>query len=45
MIEVSRVVMELKSFFFNTLYCWTAEFVFPNVLNFHDFVVLFSPSN
>jgi hypothetical protein len=37
--------MELKSFFFNTFYFWTTGFVYPNLLSFHDFIVLFSLSS
>jgi hypothetical protein len=37
-----RTLEELKSFFFNTLYHWTTSFVFPLVLSFNDFLVLFS---
>jgi hypothetical protein len=28
--------VELKSFFFNTIYIWTAVFVATSVLSFHD---------
>jgi hypothetical protein len=37
--------MELKSFFFNTLYLWTAAYIFPLVLSFYDFLILFSSSS
>jgi hypothetical protein len=36
-----RTLKEIKSFFFNTLYLWTDNFVFPFVLNYHDFLVFF----
>jgi hypothetical protein len=33
--------VEFKSLFFNYLYLWKAVFVFSNLLNFHDFLILF----
>ena len=33
-----RMLLELKSFLFDTLYILTAAFVAPLVLNFHDFL-------
>jgi heme O synthase-like polyprenyltransferase len=33
-----KMLAELKSFFFDTLYILTAAFVAPLVLNFHDFL-------
>jgi hypothetical protein len=44
MIEVSkiaRILEELWSFLFYTLYIWTATFVAPLVLSFHDFFYSF----
>jgi hypothetical protein len=32
------------SFFFYSLYSWTAEFLTPLVFSFNDFLVLFSSS-
>lgn len=40
-----RTVVEQKFFSFNTLYLWTAAFVFPNLVSFQDFLVSFSPSS
>jgi hypothetical protein len=34
----------IKSLFFNTLYLWTASFISPLVISYHDFLVLFAPS-
>jgi hypothetical protein len=39
-----RSLEELKSFFLNTLYLWTAAYISPLVINFHDFLVPFAPS-
>jgi hypothetical protein len=39
-----RLVVELKSLFFNTFYLWVPSFVYPNLLSFHDFLVRFSHS-
>jgi hypothetical protein len=39
-----KTVAEFKSFFFKTLYHWTAALDF-NVLSFHDFLDLFSLSS
>jgi len=36
--------VEFKSFFFNNLYLWISMFVYPNLLSFYDFLVLFSLS-
>ena len=38
-----RMVVELKFFFFNTLFLQTVALNFPNVLDFHVFLD-FSPS-
>jgi hypothetical protein len=40
-----RIVDEIKSLFFNTLYLWTTDFVSPLVISYHDFIVLFAPTN
>jgi hypothetical protein len=40
-----RTVVELKYFFFNTLYLWTNALDFANVLGFHEFLDLFSLSS
>jgi hypothetical protein len=40
-----RTLEELKSLFFSTLYFWTTIFVSPLLISYHDFSVLFSPSN
>jgi hypothetical protein len=39
-----RSLEELKSFFLNILYLWTAAYVYLLVISFHDFLVLFVPS-
>jgi hypothetical protein len=36
-----RTLEEIKSLFFYTLYLWTAAFVSPLVISYHDFLVLF----
>jgi hypothetical protein len=38
-----KTLEEIKSPFFNTLYLWTAAFVYPLVISHHDFLVLFTP--
>jgi hypothetical protein len=40
-----RMLEELKSFFFNTLYMWTVAYVSHLIQSFHDFLILFSPSS
>jgi hypothetical protein len=40
-----RTMKELKYFYFNTLYLWTAAYISSLVLSFHDFFVLFSSSS
>jgi hypothetical protein len=35
--------VELESFFFLTLFTWTAAFVAVKELSFHNFLVLFYP--
>jgi hypothetical protein len=40
-----RMLEELVSFFFYTLYLWTTAFVAHFLLNFHDFLVFISPSS
>jgi len=43
--DLERSSAELESFcFFFTLFTWTAAFVAPWELSFHNFLVLFSPS-
>jgi hypothetical protein len=43
--DLERLSAELESFFFFfTLLTWTAAFVAPWELSFHNFLVLFSPS-
>jgi hypothetical protein len=45
MICVLRTLNELKSLFFITLYIWTAAYIYPLVLSYHDFFfVLFAPT-
>jgi hypothetical protein len=41
MIDVLTTLEEMKSFFFNTSYLWTAAYIFPLVFSYHDFLVLF----
>jgi len=36
-----RTLAQLMSLVFNTLYSWTAAFLAPFVISFHDFLVLF----
>jgi hypothetical protein len=36
---------EIKSLFFNTLYLWTVAFVSHLMINYHDFLVIFTPTN
>jgi hypothetical protein len=36
-----RTLEELKFFFFYSLYIWTAAFVAPLEISFHDFFVFF----
>jgi len=40
-----RKMVDLKSFFFNTLYHWVVALNFPNLLGFHDFLDCFYFSN
>jgi hypothetical protein len=35
-------IEELRTFFFYSLFSWTATFLSPLVISFHDFLVLFS---
>jgi hypothetical protein len=37
-----RTLEEIKSLFFNALYLWITAFVFPLVISYHDFLVLFA---
>jgi hypothetical protein len=40
-----KTLEELKSLIFYTLYLWTAAFISPLVISYHNFLVLFSPSS
>jgi hypothetical protein len=42
--ELERTLEELKSISFNTLYLWTATYVSPVVISYHDFLVLLAPT-
>jgi hypothetical protein len=42
--DKERTIKELISFFFHSLYSWTAAFLAPIVINYYDFLVLFSSS-
>jgi hypothetical protein len=42
--DKERIIKELISFFFHSLYSWTAAFLAPIVINYYDFLVLFSSS-
>jgi hypothetical protein len=43
--DQERTFEELKSFFFFTLFSWTATYLAPLAINFNDFLVLFSSPN
>jgi hypothetical protein len=43
--DKERIIEELISFFFLSLYSWTAAFLAPIVINYHDLLVLFSSSS
>jgi hypothetical protein len=43
--DKERTIEELISFFFYSLYSWTAAFLAPLVISFNDFLVLFSSSS
>ena len=43
--DCERTVVNLKSFFFNTLYHWAVAVDFPNLLGFPDFLECFSLSS
>ena len=43
--DSERMVAKLKSFFFKTLYHWTAALIFNVLSSFHDFLDLFSLSS
>jgi len=43
--DKERTIEELISFFFYSLYSWTAAFLAPLVISFNDFQVLFSSSS
>jgi hypothetical protein len=42
--DQERTIEELKTFFFYSLFSWTAVFLVPLVISFNDFLVLFSHS-
>jgi hypothetical protein len=37
-----RTLEEIKSLFFNTKYLWTAAFISPLGISYHDFLFLFA---
>jgi hypothetical protein len=39
-----KTLEEVKSLLFNTLYLWTIAFVFPLVINYNNYLVLFAPN-
>jgi hypothetical protein len=39
--DQGRTLEEINALFFYTLYFWTVAFVFPLVINYHDFLALF----
>jgi hypothetical protein len=43
--DKERTIEELISFFFYSLYSWTAAFLAPFVISFNDFLVLFFSSS
>jgi hypothetical protein len=43
--DQERTLEELKSFFFFTLFSWTAAYLAPLAISFSDFLVLFSSCN
>jgi len=43
--DKERTIEELISFFFYSLYSWTAVFLVPIVISYYDFLVLFSSSS
>jgi hypothetical protein len=43
--DKERTIEELISFFFHSLYSWTAAFLASLVISFNDFFVLFSSSS
>jgi hypothetical protein len=43
--DCERTMLELKSFFFNTLYYWAATLDYPILLGFHNFLTFFSLSS
>jgi hypothetical protein len=36
-----RILEKIKSFFFKTLYFWTAAYVSPLSISYNDFLVIF----
>jgi hypothetical protein len=43
--DKERTIEELISFFFYSVYSWTAAFLAPLVISFNDFLILFSSSS
>jgi hypothetical protein len=43
--DKERTIEKLISFFFHSLYSWSAAFLAPLVISFYDFLVLFSSSS
>jgi hypothetical protein len=41
--DYEKTLEELKSFFFYSLYIWISAFVALLEINFHDFLIHFSP--
>jgi hypothetical protein len=42
--DCEKTLEELKYFFFNISYLWTAAFVSPLVISYYDFLVLRTPT-
>jgi hypothetical protein len=40
--ECERILEEIKSLFFNTLFLWTTTYVSPLMISYHDFLILLS---
>jgi hypothetical protein len=43
--DKERMIEELKTFFFYSLFSWTVAFLAPLVISFHDFLVTFSSTS
>jgi hypothetical protein len=43
--ENHESTLEEMKLFFYILYLWTMAFVFPLVISYHDFIVIFYPSS